>query len=114
VDLSSAYLQIELHEESRKYTAFLLDSNVYQFSGALYGFKNSLLAFVRALKLPLGESTIKNVLFYDDDFLVHPKTFEEHLRHLEPFSISSLKQVLLSMSLSVASTERKSNSWDTI
>jgi hypothetical protein len=30
--LSSAYLQIGLHEESRKYTAFLFDSTVYQYT----------------------------------------------------------------------------------
>lgn len=31
LDLSSAYLQIELHEASRRYTAFLFDSTVYQY-----------------------------------------------------------------------------------
>jgi hypothetical protein len=31
LDLSSAYLQVELHEQSRKYTAFLSDSTVYQY-----------------------------------------------------------------------------------
>jgi hypothetical protein len=32
LDLSSAYLQIELNEDSRKYTAFLFDSTVYQLN----------------------------------------------------------------------------------
>jgi hypothetical protein len=53
-DLSSAYLQIELHEESRKYTAFLFDSTVYQYKRVPCGFKNSLPTFVRARKLTLG------------------------------------------------------------
>jgi hypothetical protein len=39
IDLSSAYLQVELHEESRKYTVFLFDSTVYQFKRVPYGFK---------------------------------------------------------------------------
>jgi hypothetical protein len=39
LDLSSAYLQIELHEDSRKYTAFLFDSTVYQFKRVPYGFR---------------------------------------------------------------------------
>lgn len=42
LDLSSAYLQIDLHEESRKYTAFLFDSTGYQFKRVPYGFKKSL------------------------------------------------------------------------
>jgi hypothetical protein len=44
LDLSSAYLQIELHDESRKYTSFLFDSTMYQYKRDPYGFKNSVLA----------------------------------------------------------------------
>jgi hypothetical protein len=65
LDLSSAYLQIELHEESRKYTAFLFDSTVYQYKRVSYGFRNSLSAFVRALKLALGGRTEGFVEFID-------------------------------------------------
>jgi hypothetical protein len=83
IDLSSAYLQIELHEESRKYTAFLIDSTVYQYKRVPYGFKNSLSAFVRALKLALGRDSETYVVFYVDDILVFSKTFEEHLTHLD-------------------------------
>jgi hypothetical protein len=46
-----------LHEDCRKYTAFLFDTTVYQFKRVPYGFKNSLSAFVRALKLALGKDT---------------------------------------------------------
>jgi hypothetical protein len=83
LDLNSAYLQIELHEDSRKYTAFLFDSTVYQFKRVPYGFRNSLPAFVRALKLALGGGTAEYVVFYIDDILIHSKTFEEHLHHLD-------------------------------
>jgi hypothetical protein len=38
LDLSSAYLQIELHEDSKKYTAFMSESTVYQFKRVPYGF----------------------------------------------------------------------------
>jgi hypothetical protein len=75
LDLNSAYLQIELHAESRKYKAFFFDSTVDQFTRVPYGFKNSLPVFVRAFKLALGESTIENVVFYIGDILVHLKTF---------------------------------------
>jgi hypothetical protein len=57
IDLSSAFLQIGLKKESRKYTTFLFDSQLYQFSRCPYGFRNSLSAFVRALQLTLGPDT---------------------------------------------------------
>jgi hypothetical protein len=76
LDLSSAYWQIGLQEESRKYTAFLCDSTVYQFKRVPYGFKNSLSAFMRAIKLALGEDTIGNVVFYIDDILIHSRTLD--------------------------------------
>jgi hypothetical protein len=37
IDLSSAYLQAELHEKSRKYIAFFSDSTVYQYKLAPMG-----------------------------------------------------------------------------
>jgi hypothetical protein len=45
LDLSSAYLQVELDKGSRQYTAFLFDSRVYQFKRVPYGFRSSLPAF---------------------------------------------------------------------
>ena len=83
LDLTSAYLQVPLHEESRKYTAFLFDSACYQYKRVPYGFRNSLAGFVRALKLALGNGTDEYTVFYCDDILVYSKTFDEHLTHLD-------------------------------
>jgi hypothetical protein len=83
LDLNSAFLQVELHEDSRKYTAFLYDSVVYRYKRVPYGFKNSLPAFMRALRLSLGEGNESFVLAYVDDILVYSRTFEEHLHHLD-------------------------------
>jgi hypothetical protein len=55
---------------------------VYQFKRVPYGFKNSLSAFIKALKLALGKDTESYVTFYVDDIIVHSRTFEEHLIHL--------------------------------
>jgi hypothetical protein len=67
VDLSSAFLQIPLKEGSRKYTAFLFESQGYQFTRTPYGFKNSISAFVRALQKTLGSDTCGYALAYVDD-----------------------------------------------
>jgi len=42
LDLTAAFLQIPLEASSRKYTAFLFDTNVYQFQRVPFGTKNSL------------------------------------------------------------------------
>jgi hypothetical protein len=77
LDLSSAFHQIELEEES-KFTAFIFDSTVYQYTRVPYGFKNSLPAFIRAIKLALGGSSLNNVVFYVDDILIYSKTNPTH------------------------------------
>jgi hypothetical protein len=83
IDLSSAYWQIPLHEDSGKYTAFLFDSTVYQFTRDPYGSRNPLSAFVRAVKLTLVGGLEDFVVHYIDDLLIHSKTFKEHLKHLD-------------------------------
>jgi hypothetical protein len=61
----------------------LFDSQLYQFTRCPYGFRNSLLAFVRALQLTLGSDTYDYPLAYVDDITVHSPTFELHLQHLD-------------------------------
>jgi hypothetical protein len=83
LDLSSAYLQIELHEDSRKYTASMLETTVYQFKRVPYGFKNPLPAFVRAIKASLSGNDLENMVSYVDDLLIHSPTMADHIRHLD-------------------------------
>jgi hypothetical protein len=82
IKLSSVFLQMGLKKESRKYTSFLFDSQLYQFTRCPYGFRNSLSAFVRALQLTLGSDTYDYALAYVDDIIVHSPTFKLHLKHL--------------------------------
>ena len=83
IDLSSAFLQRGLKKESRKYTSFLFDSQLYQFTRCPYGFTNSLPAFVRPLQLTLGSDTYDYALAYVYDIIVHSPIFELHLKHLD-------------------------------
>jgi hypothetical protein len=83
LDLTSAFLQIPLEASSRKYTAFLFDTNVYQFQGVPFGKKNSLADFVRGLSKVLGSGMSSFCACYVDDIVIFSKTFEEHLRHID-------------------------------
>jgi hypothetical protein len=80
IDLSSAFLQVELAPECIKFTAFLFENQVYQFKRVPYGLRNSLAGFIRALNIALGPDTLGYVLSYVD-ITVHSKNFD-HLKHL--------------------------------
>ena len=67
LDLTSAYLQITLEASSRKYTAFLFDTNVYEFQRVPFGTKNSLAALVRGLRKVLGSEVNLFCACYVDD-----------------------------------------------
>jgi hypothetical protein len=56
---------------------------VWQYKRTLYGYKNSLSAFIRALQLMLGGDTAEFVVAYVDDVLIYSKDFFEHMSHLE-------------------------------
>jgi putative transposase len=75
--VSSAYQQIELNDESRKRTASVSESTVYQYKRVPHGFRNSL----RAIKVILG-ADLENVVSYVDDIVIHSPTMNDHLRHL--------------------------------
>jgi hypothetical protein len=83
IDLAQAFLQIKLKKTSRPYTAFLFDSAVYQFKRTPYGFRNSLSAFVRGLKLALGFETAEFVVYFVDDLLIYSRSFSDHLIHID-------------------------------
>jgi len=79
VDLVKGYYQIELDEDSRKYTAFSTSHDHYQFKRVSFGLKNSGIAFQRSMQQILSDFPNKNVIVYIDDILVMTKTFDEHL-----------------------------------
>jgi hypothetical protein len=82
IDSSSAFLQIPLRDSSRQYTAFIFDPTVYQYNRTPYVFRNSLSAFVRALRMVLGDDTSEFVVAYVDDVLVFSRPYSENLSHL--------------------------------
>lgn len=84
IDISRAYWQVALSENSSKYTGFLFDGQFYVFKRLLFGLKTSSSVFTRALgnvidKVP---DLRPNLIVYLDDILVCSHSFDEHMRHL--------------------------------
>lgn len=84
LDLRSGFFQWTLSEASKRYTAFITDTNVYQFRVLPFGFKNSPGIFQRNMNKLLRPLLDQHKLVcYLDDILIHSKDLETHLQTLE-------------------------------
>lgn len=84
-DLKSGYLNVPLAPESREYTAFSTHNNKFQFKRLPYGLRTSASIFSCILTKILQTGLNKYLLTYVDDVLIHSKTFDQHLIHLQSF-----------------------------
>lgn len=82
LDLTSGYWQVGLEQYSRKYTAFLHGSSLFQFTRILFGLKTAGSGFIRALGLALENDFDGFLTCYIDDLLIASKNEDDHLRHL--------------------------------
>lgn len=78
LDLQSGYWQVELEEDCKKYTAFAMDDNLYEFNVMPFGLKNAPATFCRLMQTVLRGLTPHKCLPYLDDIVVFGATQEEH------------------------------------
>ena len=81
LDMTASFWQIKLAEESKKYTAFIVNGKVYEFNVVPFGLKISTAALLRALDVALNK--LKFILQFVDDLLCVSSNFKLHLQHLE-------------------------------
>ena len=81
LDLKNAFLQIPLHELSRKYTTFRTKSGYYQYTVLPFGLNISPEIFSRTLNDLFGATPF--VKCYMDDILVHSANLSDHHDHLQ-------------------------------
>ena len=83
LDMSQAYHQGEIQEDSRKVTAFSSPWSLYEWIRIPYGLCNAPQNFQRYINECLGDLRDKICVAYLDDILVFGKTFGEHYTNLE-------------------------------
>lgn len=82
LDLSNGFFNQVLSEESRKYTAFGIQSRGhFEFTRSAQGLRNSPSAFQRLLDFIVRD--LEGVRAYIDDLVVMSNTLEEHLERME-------------------------------
>jgi hypothetical protein len=85
IDLASGYWQIEIDDESKEKTAFIVDSNLYEWNRLDFVLTNAPETFQRLMNDILRRVLGKTCLVYLDDIKVFSKTVEEHFRNLKDF-----------------------------
>ena len=80
LDLSQAYLQMELEESSRAFTTINTHQGLYQFTRVPFGIASAPAMFQKMMDTIL--QGLPGVICYIDDILVTGSTDEEHLKRL--------------------------------
>ena len=83
LDLKSAYWQVELQEEDKHKTAFVVGSlGFYECQRMPFGLTNAPATFQRLIETCMGDLHMSSCLLYLDDIVIYSKTYEEHLEKL--------------------------------
>ncbi len=83
LDSAGAYHSIEIHPESREYTAFTTPFGQYQFARMPFGLSNAGACYTRLVSLTLQHLPGNFALAYLDDIVIFCTNVTEHLQHLE-------------------------------
>ena len=84
-DLKSAYHQVPIREEDRKYTAFEADGKLWEFTTVPFGVTNGVSAFQRTIDKVLEVEGVSDTFAFVDNVHVCGRTKEEHDRNVLAF-----------------------------
>jgi len=96
LDLTSGYWQFKMAESATHLTAFICHLGLFEFVRMPFGLCNAGATFQRSMERML--KGLKFASAYIDDIIVHSKSHEEHLSHLE-FVFTRLRQAKLKIKL---------------
>lgn len=79
LDLKSGYWQVEMDEESKKYTSFTVGPlGLFECNRMPFGLKNAPATFQRLMQEVLGDLHLNGVVVYLDDIVIYSRSIEEH------------------------------------
>ena len=81
MDLTSSFWQISFDEDSRKYTAFIVENKIMEFNVVPFGLSTSSEALIHTLDYAIGDLH-EFLIPFVDDLLCISTTFDKHIMHL--------------------------------
>ena len=84
-DLKSAYHQVPIKEEDRKYTAFEVDGQLWEFTRIPFGVTNGVSAFQRTIDKLIKVEKLKDTFTFVDNITICGKTKQEHDKNVNAF-----------------------------
>ena len=84
-DISSGFWHVSMSPDDISKTAFVTMNDHFEWLVMPFGFRNSPAIFQRIIYTILRKHKLDFAHNYLDDILIHSKTLEEHLRHVESF-----------------------------
>lgn len=85
LDLRSAYHQIPLRNNEKKYTAFEANGQLYQFRRVPFGVTNGVACFQRIMDRLVAENNLEAVFVYIDNITIGGMDQKEHDENLKKF-----------------------------
>jgi len=82
IDLECGYWQIEMEEDSIKYTSFVSHNELLEWLVMPFGLKNAGATFARGISKIFREYIKKFMYAYIDDLIIYSFSFEDHLEHI--------------------------------
>ena len=107
VDLKSAYHQIPLKAEDRKYTAFEASGGLYQFTRLPFGVTNGVACFQRTIMQFIEEEKLKGIFPYLDNITICGHSERDHENNLQAFFEAAKRRNLVFNESKTVLTTRK-------
>ncbi|UYV80664.1 K02A2.6-like [Cordylochernes scorpioides] len=85
VDISNAYYQIPIAEESQPLLSFVTQQGQYNFKRLPFGIKSAPQIFERVITQLIHKHHLSFIAHYYDDFVIFSDSSEQHLTHLRLF-----------------------------
>ena len=95
VDLKSAYHQVPIKQEEKRYTAFEANGRLYQFRRIPFGVTNGAAAFQRTMDNFISEENLEDIFAYLDNITICGRDQAHHDENLEKFMEAAKRRNLV-------------------